>query len=103
MFGRPPSTPASATETGDKPVTDAYQYKLEVSMDGETYNTVLDQTQNKIQRNTIFEEIRPVQCRFVRLTMTNWPRTTPLGIIELTVFGKASGFLPAAEPIPVTN
>jgi len=103
MFGRPPSTPAPATETGGKPVTDAYQYKLEVSMDGETYNTVLDQTQNKIQRNTIFEEIRPVQCRFVRLTMTNWPRTTPLGIIELTVFGKASGFLPAAEPIPVTN
>ena len=31
------------------------------------------------------------------------PRTTPLGIIELTVFGKASGSLPANRPIPVTN
>jgi len=102
-FGRPPSTPAPAPETGGKPVTDSYQYRLEVSMDGENYNTVLDQTQNKIQRNTIFEEIAPVQCRFVRLTMTNWPRTTPLGIIELTVFGKASGSLPADRPIPVTN
>jgi hypothetical protein len=103
--GRPPSTPAPAPapETGGKPVIDSYQYRLEVSMDGQTYNTVLDQTQNAVQRNTIFEEIPPIQCRFVRLKMTNWPRTTPLGIIEFTVFGKASGSLPAAEPIPETK
>jgi hypothetical protein len=72
-------------------------------MDGKIYTTALDHTNNNIQRNTIFEEIPPVKCRFVRLTMTNWPRTTPLGIIEFTVFGKASGFLPAAQPIPVTK
>jgi hypothetical protein len=34
------------------------------------------------------------------LTMINWPRATPLGIIEFTVFGKPSGSLPAAQPIP---
>ena len=98
FFGRPPATPAQ--ETGGKPVTDAYQYKLEVSMDGETYTTAIDQADNSIQRNTIFEEIPPVKCRFVRLTMTNWPRTTPLGILEFTVFGKPAGYLPAAVPIP---
>jgi hypothetical protein len=102
-FGRPPTTPAPEETSSGKPLTEAYQYKLEVSMDGKTFTTALDQTGNNIQRNTIFEEIPPVQCRFVRLTMTNWPRTTPLGIIECTVFGKASGSLPAKEPIPGTN
>ena len=103
FFGRLAATPAPTPIPGGKPATDAYQYKLEVSMDGETYTTALDQTGNKIQRNTIFQEITPVQCRFVRFTMTNWPRRTPLGIIEFTVFGKASGYLPAAQPIPEIN
>ena len=82
------------------PPSYVYQYKIEASMDGKNYNTVLDQTKNMVSRNTIFEEISPVKCRFVRLTMTNWPRTTPLGIIEFTVFGKPAGYLPAAVPIP---
>ncbi len=72
-------------------------------MDGKTYVTALDQTKNILSRNTIFEEIPPVKCRFVRLTITNWPKTTPLGILEFTVFGKPSGFLPAEQPIPVTQ
>jgi xylan 1,4-beta-xylosidase len=95
-FGRPTST-ASA-----QPSTDLYQYKIDVSMDGKIYDSVLDQTNNTLPRNTIFEEIPPVKCRFVRLTMTNWPKTTPLGIIEFTVFGKPADSLPAAVPIPET-
>jgi xylan 1,4-beta-xylosidase len=70
---------------------DAYQYKIEVSMDGETYTTALDQTKNTVSRNTIFEEIPPVKCRFVRLTMTGWPQKSPLGIIEFTIFGQPAG------------
>jgi xylan 1,4-beta-xylosidase len=85
------------------PPPEIYKYKIEVSMDGENYVSALNQTTNTISRNTIFEEIPPVKCRFVRLTMTDWPRTTPLGIIEFTVFGKSAGFLPAEEPIPVTR
>jgi len=57
-------------------------------------------TKNDIARNIIFEEIPPVKCRFVRLTMTNWPGTSSPGIIEFTVFGKSAGSLPAAAPIP---
>jgi len=86
-----------------QPPTDIYQYKIDVSMDGKTFITALDQTQNILSRNTIFEEIPPVKCRFVRLTLTNWPRTTPLGILEFTVFGKPAGSLPAEQPIPVPH
>ncbi len=100
-FGRPQA--ATASTPVPQSSSDAYQYKIEVSTDGKTYETVLDQTENKIIRNTIFEEIPPVKCRFVRLTLTDWPSTTPLGILEFTVFGKPSGYLPAAVPIPVTQ
>jgi len=79
---------------------DPYQYRIDVSMEGETYVTALDQTKNGISRNTIFEEIPPVKCRFVRLIMTNWPRTIPLGILEFTVFGRAADSMPATEPVP---
>jgi hypothetical protein len=69
-------------------------------MDGKDFTPALDMTKNNTARNTIFEESPPVKCRFVRLTMTGWPKTTPLGLLEFTVFGKASGSLPAAQPIP---
>ena len=92
----------AATNTAPAlPAVSAYQYKIEISTDGNSYATVLDQSSNTIVRNTIFEEIPPTKCRFVRLTMPNWPRATPLGIIEFTVFGKPAGSLPAAVPIPV--
>ena len=93
------STPATAAAPAP-PAVNAYQYKIEVSNDGNAYTTVLDQSTNAVVRNTIFEEIPPTKCRFVRLTMVNWPRTTPLGIIEFTVFGKPAESLPAAVPIP---
>ena len=94
-LGRPSTTA--------QPPADIYKYKIEVSMDGKTYATALDQTNNTVSINTIFEEIPPVKCRFVRLTMTNWPKTTPLGILEFTVFGKPAESLPAAVPIPVNR
>jgi hypothetical protein len=109
VSGAPAAGPAAtasvpvAAPAAEPPATNAYQYKIEVSLDGQTYTTALDQTENAVSRNTIFEEIPPVKCRFVRLTMTNWPRATPLGIIEFTVFGKPAESLPAAQPIPVNS
>ena len=94
---------SQTTVSPTQPQTDVYRYKIEVSMDGRTFITALDQTQNTFSRNTIFEEIPPVKCRFVRLTLTNWPRITPLGILEFTVFGKPAESLPAEQPIPVTH
>ncbi len=103
-FGGPGSTVSTnttpaTTGTAAQPRTEAYQYKIEVSTDGNAFTTVLDQSTNTVVRNTMFEEIPPTQCRLVRLTMVNWPRATPLGIIEFTVFGKRSGSLPAAQPV----
>lgn len=68
----------------------AHRYKVEASVDGETYTTVLDKTDNNITKYIEFEEIPPTACRFVRLTITDWPRTgnSALGVMEFTVFGK---------------
>ena len=70
--------------------TIAHQYKIEASTDGDTYTTVLDKTDNKITKYIEFEEIPPAACRFVRLTITDWPKIANLnlGIMEFTVFGK---------------
>lgn len=96
-FGARRSAPAA--DPGSK----AHHYKIDVSTDGKTFQTVLDQSDGTTEGNTIFTEIPPTRCRFVRLTMLDWPRATPLGIIEFTVFGKSSGSLPAEEPIPVAR
>jgi xylan 1,4-beta-xylosidase len=70
--------------------TIAHQYKIEASTDGDTYTTVLDKMDNRITKYVEFKEIPPTACRFVRLTITGWPRVSNinLGIMEFTVFGK---------------
>ena len=67
----------------------AFRYKIETSIDGKEFSTVLDKTSNRVTRYTEFDEIPPTRCRFVRLTITDWPRRAgaPLGIIEFTLFG----------------
>ena len=101
--GRPQDMLAAPLPTNDVSAlpTNVYKYKIEVSMDGETWTTALDQTNNSISRNTIYEEIRPVKCRFARLVLTDWPKNTPLGVIDFTLFGiPAKETLPARSPIP---
>ena len=90
-FGAPPGTPA--------PALPVYKYKLEVSSDGESYVTVLDKTKNTVSKDTIFEEFAPINCRFVRFTVTEWPEG-PLGIIDFTVFGYPEGWDPPAVATP---
>ena len=89
--GAPPAAAPAPPAAVAPNATIAFRYKIEVSMDGTQYTTVLDKTNNNVTRYTEFDEIPPTRCRFVRLTMTDWPRrgTTPLGITEFTVFGKA--------------
>ena len=78
-----------------------YKYKLEVSMDGKDFTTVVDRTGNTVARNTTFDEFDPVECRFVRLTVTEWPAGAARGIIDFTVFGYPSGSNLAAVASPV--
>jgi hypothetical protein len=69
----------------------AFRYRIEASNDGVAYKTILDKTGNTVTKYVEFDELPPTACRFIRLTITDWPRTgnTPLGIVEFTVFGKA--------------
>jgi xylan 1,4-beta-xylosidase len=94
--GRPGAAPAAAPTGGAV----AHRYTIEVSSDGKTFTTVLDKTQNAVTKYVEFDELPPTVCRFVRLTMTGWPRsaTAPLGIVEFTVFGKAVS--PSVMPGP---
>ena len=84
---QPPAPVAAPAPTGSV----AFRYKIEASTDGKEYATVLDMTGNSVTRYTQFDEIPPTRCRYVRLTITDWPRrgATPLGVMEFTVFGKA--------------
>jgi hypothetical protein len=77
-----------------------YKYKIEVSMDGKDYRTVLDQSGNQVPRNVFFDEIDPVECRYVRLTMLDWPKGSPLSILDFSVFGQATGYSPSQVPVP---
>jgi xylan 1,4-beta-xylosidase len=69
----------------------AFRYKIESSLDGKSYKTVLDKTGNETIKYTEFDEIPPAVSRYVRLTVTDWPHiaNSNLGIMEFTVFGKA--------------
>ena len=88
MFGAAPSLPV-------------YRYKLEVSQDGNEFRTVVDKTGNTLPKDTVYDEFAPVNCRFVRLTVTDWPRNYPLGIIDFTVFGYPDGYDAPAVATPV--
>jgi hypothetical protein len=77
-----------------------YQYKIEVSMNGKDFQTVLDRSDNSVPRNVLFDEIAPVECRFVRLTVLGWPQGQPLSILDFSVFGRATGYSPSQVPVP---
>jgi len=83
--------PAAAAPAPAADAVVAHRYRIEVSSDAKTFTTLLDKTENTVAKYVEFDELRPTTCRFVRLTLTGWPRSraTPLGIIEFTVFGKA--------------
>lgn len=63
-------------------------YRIEVSEDGETFTTVVDKSANTLDNAVEFDEIDPVRCRYVRLTITGWSAQMPRQLIEFTVFGR---------------
>ena len=79
-----------------------FKFKVETSMDGEKFSMVLDKTKNTVSKDTIFEEFPSTLCRYVRLTITDWPKETPLGVIEATIFGYAvpNAYLPTDHRLP---
>jgi hypothetical protein len=96
--GRGFRSPAAAPPAPNPDGVVAHRYRIEASDDGTEFSTLLDKTRNTITKYVEFDELPPTSCRFVRLTLTGWPRNagTPLGIVEFTVFGKAIS--PSAPP-----
>ena len=68
------------------------RYKIEISADGETFTTVVDRTDYERDNAVTFDEIDPVECRYVKLTLTDWPTSLPVGVLEFTVFGRPVPF-----------
>jgi len=73
------------------------QYKIEVSTTGDEFTMVVDKTQNTLDNAVDFDEIEPIQCRFVRLTLTGWPEGLPVGVLEFTVFGEPGTAFPPLQ------
>jgi hypothetical protein len=99
-FARPPAGQAAPSAPPPPTGAIAHRYRIEVSDDGTTFTPLLDRTQNTITKYVEFDELPPTACRFVRLTMVDWPRqaTTPFGIVEFTVFG--TPITPSQPPPP---
>lgn len=90
-----PSMSSMFAPAGGLPV---YKYKLEGSMDGENFYMLLDRTDNNKYQDVIYDDITPTECRYVKLTITDWPEGINLGILDATVFGRYSSFLPPVNP-----
>ena len=85
---------------GAAPALPVFKYKIEVSMDNENWKTVVDKSNYTGSRNVTFDDFAPVECRYVRLTMLDWPKGSPLSILDFSVFGRATGYSPSMIPVP---
>jgi beta-glucanase (GH16 family) len=87
-----------ATNTIDKTefmpyASRAYKYRVEVSLNGTTYTTVVDKTANTVGGATLTDTFAPASARYVRLTITGATGYTGLwaSLYEFRVFNTAGG------------
>jgi len=79
----------------------AYQYRVEVSLNGTSYTTVVDKTANTTGGTTLTDTFAPASARYVRLTVTGASGYTGgwASLYEFRVFGSAG---PTNTPVPAT-
>lgn len=71
-----------------------HQYRLKASVDGSTWTTVVDKSQNKTDVPHDYVELpQPIKARFIRLENVHMP-TGKFAISGLRVFGKGDGTVP---------
>ena len=78
---------------GPPPASEPLHFRVEVSLDDNSYSTVAERTDG-VPRNNDFLEFAPVRCRYIRLTLDRTKNRMPLAVLEWTVFGKSAA--PAA-------
>ena len=71
-----------------------------MSSDGKTFTTLLDKTQNAVTRYVEFDELPPTTCRFVRLTLTDWPHNAGDAARDPRVHGVRQGRVPVGAAGP---
>ena len=72
-----------------------YQYRIEDSQDGITWNTTVDKSENKVEApNDYIQLDKPVNARYVRITNIYFP-SGKFSISGLRVYGKVDKPLPA--------
>jgi xylan 1,4-beta-xylosidase len=63
------------------------KYKIEASVDDQSYMVLVDKTGNSIERNIEYDPVPSTRAQYVRITVVDWPKGARPGIIEFTVFG----------------
>lgn len=75
---------------------DAYQYTLEYSSDGKTWNMLVDKKDNHVDAPHDYIQLeRPVMARYMKLTNYHMPANAVFSLSGLRVFGSGLGQKPA--------
>ena len=85
-----------AQATGMLKNGDAYQYVIEVSDDGTTWNPCIDKSQNQVDAPHDYVQLpAPVTARYVRLTNIHCPAGAKFSVSGFRIFGSGLGDPPA--------
>ena len=75
---------------------DAYQYTIETSSDGTSWNTTVDRSQNHIDAPHDYVQLpAPVKARYARLTNVHCPAQAKFSVSGFRIFGNGLGTPPA--------
>lgn len=66
-----------------------YRYRIEGSLDGTSWFTLLDKSDNTIDQPIEYDAWTPRPARYVRLVVLSAPKGMRLGVWEFSVFGRA--------------
>ena len=69
----------------------AFQYKIEVSLDGEAWTTVVDKSENTKDYLIDYEAFETIKAGYARLVICGSPENIEPGVRNCTVFGKYAG------------
>lgn len=84
-----PECARASREKRDGLAAAPYRYKIEVRSTAGIFNAIVDKRVNDTANNVEFDQLAPVRCRYVRLTIIGSPKGVPMGVPDFTVFGKS--------------
>ncbi len=67
-----------------------YQYRIDVSSDGGSWTSLLDRTDNAVDRHIAYDILPAASAARARLTITGWPAGMRVGVWEFTLFAQVA-------------